>query len=242
MSIGGRAQPFQCPLPETPRIYIPLALFAITCRVVMTTLDENSGSDRTPTLSLLRERWAVSTQPSYIPFDYRAGSGTGFLYRAGPYPSSCVRPLVRRQGIRQSFFGKITLKKTSSPHECKPSCVNPTPFLPTTHRRLWIHIRKSLNAGTSKKKTEPLARKKVLGSRTECFQSLTVVLQPSHSCSVTSFKGECKSSNGSPKPGVHPCCHNVVSRFSLANCPQLFLQDEVQVKLTCVLFGAAPTA
>jgi len=89
----------------------------------------------------------------------------------GPVQGSCTvlvltrpavsDPLVRRQGIRQSFFGKITLKKTSSPHECKPSCVNPTPFLPTTHRRLWIHIRKSLNAGTSEKKTEPLARNQV---------------------------------------------------------------------------------
>jgi hypothetical protein len=37
-----------------------------------------------------------------------------------------------------------------------------------------------------------------LWSRTECFQSLTVVLQPSHSCSITPFWGECKSSNGSP--------------------------------------------
>src|SRR6266403_1038645 len=32
---------------------------------------------------------------------------------------------------------------------------------------------------------------------------------------------------------VHSCSSKI---------PQLFLQDEVQVKLTCVLFGAAPTA
>jgi len=50
---------------------------------------------------------------------------------------------------------------------------------------------------------DTLVPKKVLGSRTECFQSLTVVLQPSHSCSITSFRGECKPSNGSPRPGVH---------------------------------------
>jgi hypothetical protein len=49
---------------------------------------------------------------------------------------------------------------------------------------------------------EPLAQQKGLGCRAECFQSLTVVLQPSHSCSITSFWGECKSSNGSPRPGV----------------------------------------
>src|SRR5882762_4506679 len=45
-----------------------------------------------------------------------------------------------------------------------------------------------------------------------------------------------------PSQGFIPSCHNVVSRSSLANCPHLFLQDEIQVKLTCVLFGAAPTA
>ncbi len=49
----------------------------------------------------------------------------------------------------------------------------------------------------------PLVPKKGLGRRVERFQSLTVVLRPSHSCSITSFQGECKSSNGSPKPGVH---------------------------------------
>jgi hypothetical protein len=32
-----------------------------------------------------------------------------------------------------------------------------------------------------------LAQQKELGSRAECFESLTVVLQPSYSCSITSF-------------------------------------------------------
>jgi hypothetical protein len=47
-----------------------------------------------------------------------------------------------------------------------------------------------------------LVPKKGLGCRTGCFQSLTVVLQPTHSCSITSFWNECASSNGSPRPGV----------------------------------------
>jgi|SRR5215472_2008527 len=49
----------------------------------------------------------------------------------------------------------------------------------------------------------PPGPNKELASRAACFQSLTVVLQPSHSCSNTSFSGECKSSNGSPTPGIH---------------------------------------
>ena len=50
--------------------------------------------------------------------------------------------------------------------------------------------------------SDPLIPKKGLGRRTECFQSLALVLQPSHSCSITAFWGECKSSNGGPKPRV----------------------------------------
>jgi len=41
------------------------------------------------------------------------------------------------------------------------------------------------------------------GSRVECFESLTVMLRPSQSCSITSFWGECKSLNGSPKLSTH---------------------------------------
>jgi hypothetical protein len=67
---------------------------------------------------------------------------------------------VRRHGPA-ILFGKIAFKKTSLPHECKPFCVNPTPFLRTTRRRLWIHIPKSLNTGTSEEETEPLARDQV---------------------------------------------------------------------------------
>src|SRR5258705_8175180 len=88
----------------------------------------------------------------------------------------------------------------------------------------------------------PWSRKRYSGFVPNVFNLLQWCFNRLILCSVTSFKGECKSSNGSPKPGVHPCCHSVLSRSSLANCPQLFLQDEVQVKLTCVLFGAAPPA
>lgn len=63
---------------------------------------------------------------------------------------------VRRQRIRQ-FFSENSHQKNGLPHECKPFCVNPTLFLPTTRWRVWIHIHKSLNAGTSEKETEPLA-------------------------------------------------------------------------------------
>jgi hypothetical protein len=51
-----------------------------------------------PAASCVRGR--RSNQTSYIPaFDYRTGSGTGVLYRAGPSPPAEPDPLVRRQGI-----------------------------------------------------------------------------------------------------------------------------------------------
>jgi hypothetical protein len=50
---------------------------------------------------------------------------------------------------------------------------------------------------------------KGLGCRVKCFQSYTVVLQPLHSSSITLFRGECKSSKGSPTPGGHPSGLNV---------------------------------
>ena len=50
---------------------------------------------------------------------------------------------------------------------------------------------------------DPLVPKKGLGCRAECFQSLAVMLRPSQSCSITSFWGECKSLNGSPKLRIH---------------------------------------
>src|SRR5215831_9928678 len=46
-------------------------------------------------------------------------------------------------------------------------------------------------------RAENLVPKKGLGCRTECFQSLTVVLQPSHSCSIISVWNLCKPFWGS---------------------------------------------
>src|SRR5438445_7721210 len=51
------------------------------------------------------------------------------------------------------------------------------------------------------KSADPLVPKKGLGCRAECFQSHTVVLQPSPSCSITSFRVVCKPSNGNPHQG-----------------------------------------
>src|SRR5215468_3328666 len=49
----------------------------------------------------------------------------------------------------------------------------------------------------------PSPEKGMQESRAMLFESIKVVLQPPHSCSITSFRSECKSSNGSPRPGVH---------------------------------------
>jgi hypothetical protein len=46
--------------------------------------------------------------------------------------------------------------------------------------------------------SDPLVPKKGLGCRVECFQSHTVVLQPSHSCPTPSVWSVCKPSNGNP--------------------------------------------
>jgi hypothetical protein len=51
---------------------------------------------------------------------------------------------------------------------------------------------------------ESLVPKKGLGRRAERFQSCVVVLQPSHSCSITSFRGVCKPSSGNPHQGFSP--------------------------------------
>jgi hypothetical protein len=42
----------------------------------------------------------------------------------------------------------------------------------------------------------PLVPKKGLGCRAECFQSLAVVLRPSHFCSIIPVWTVCKPSNG----------------------------------------------
>src|SRR5262250_2242193 len=49
----------------------------------------------------------------------------------------------------------------------------------------------------------PSPEKGMQGVARNAFESIKVVLQPPHSCSITSFRRECKSSNGSPGPGVH---------------------------------------
>jgi hypothetical protein len=48
------------------------------------------------------------------------------------------------------------------PRERKPFCVNPVAFWPLHSRNSGIHIRKSLNAGTSERVIDPLARDQVL--------------------------------------------------------------------------------
>ena len=59
--------------------------------------------------------------------------------------------------------------------------------------------------GTNSLPMAPVAPAKVpkmgLGCRAECFQSLTVVLRPSHSCSITPVWKVCKPSNGNPHQG-----------------------------------------
>src|SRR5262245_56694453 len=70
---------------------------------------------------------------------------------------------------------------------------------------------------------ELLVPKKECRSRAECFQSIKVVLQPPHSCSITSFRSECKSSNGSQRPGVHL---TILSR-SISPIPEVLEFTEV---------------
>jgi hypothetical protein len=57
-----------------------------------------------------------------------------------------------------------------------------------------IEITRDIGRGERILTSDPLVPKKGLGCRTECFESLTVVLQPFYSCSITTFEDQCKSS------------------------------------------------
>jgi hypothetical protein len=59
------------------------------------------------------------------------------------------------------YIGETTVCRDRMPRECKPFCVNPIAFWPRHNRNSGIHIRKSLNAGTSEGATEPLVRDQV---------------------------------------------------------------------------------
>jgi hypothetical protein len=82
--------------------------------------------------------------------------GRGLVRKSIANAAIVVTRWCSARGIRQ-FFTEIAFQKISLPHECKPFLVNPAPFLPTKWRQLYIHNRKSLNAGTSDEETEPLA-------------------------------------------------------------------------------------
>jgi len=108
----------------------------------------------TRTLHRLRENINLFCKPAFLLAASPSVSAQKFLRRSRPAKAT-PNPYSDARGSGNSFSEK-SHSKTSLPHECKPFCVNPTPFPPTTRRRLCIHIRKSLKAGTSEEETEKL--------------------------------------------------------------------------------------